>query len=66
MNICTEIDWKENTPILSSPKDVSAIPFPFSYSSSLASYKQSLKSLFLQEFLMIMISFDKSTLDVTS
>lgn len=60
MKVYANIDGKENTPILSSPKDVSTIPIPVSYSFSLADNKQSLKTLFLQVFLNV---YEKSTLD---
>lgn len=58
MEIFTNIDWKENTPILSSP--MSAIPTCVSCSCSLADNMQSLKNLVLQEFLNV---YEKSTLD---
>lgn len=60
VKVYANIDWKENIPILSSPKDVSTIPLPVSYSFSLADNKQSLKTLFLQVFLNV---YEKSTLD---
>lgn len=61
MEILTNIDWKDNTPILSSPKDMSAIPITVSYSFSLAENMQSLKTLLLKEFPNL---YDKITLDI--
>lgn len=66
MAIYTNIDWKENTSILSSPKDMSAIPISVSYSFSLSDNMQSPKYLllhvlgWLHKFLNVC---EKSTLD---